>query len=411
MGWKERILLLLLASINFTHILDFMVMMPLGNFLMPYFKITPQLFSFVVAAYSIAAAVSGFSAAFFVDRFDRKKVLLFGYIGFIIGTICCGLAPNYALLLTFRIVAGLFGGLIGAQVMSIVADSFPYEKRGQAMGILFSAFSLASIVGVPFALFLADSISWHAPFILIGVLGILIIPAVMKYLPSMTGHIYAANEQREKPFQVLKSLFKNNQQVLALALSGFLMLGHFLIIPFLNPFMEMNVGFSAGQRNLVYIVGGIASFVSSPIIGKLADKYGKHKVFYIFAAFSLIPIFLITNMPAIKYYYVLMVTGVWFALSSGRSIPAQAIITNVVRPEQRGSFMSFNGCIQQLFTGMASLIAGMVVIVGAGGKIEHYSWVGYLSIAIVFGCMFIARMIHTTKEPLPVLQQTVDGIA
>ena len=211
MGWKERILLLLLASINFTHILDFMVMMPLGNFLMPYFKITPQLFSFVVAAYSIAAAVSGFSAAFFVDRFDRKKVLLFGYIGYIIGTICCGLAPNYALLLTLRIVAGLFGGLIGAQVMSIVADSFPYEKRGQAMGILFSAFSLASIVGVPFALFLADSISWHAPFILIGVLGILIIPAVMKYLPSMTGHIYAANEQREKPFQVLMRAMQQAQ--------------------------------------------------------------------------------------------------------------------------------------------------------------------------------------------------------
>jgi predicted MFS family arabinose efflux permease len=411
MGWKERILLLLLASINFTHILDFMVMMPLGNFLMPYFKISPQLFSFVVASYSISAAVSGFSAAFFVDRFDRKKVLLFGYIGFIIGTICCGIAPNYALLLTFRIIAGLFGGLIGAQVMSIVADSFAYEKRGYAMGILFSAFSLASIVGVPFALFLADTISWHAPFILIGILGILIIPAVMKYLPSMTGHINRT-EKRANPLNILKDLFNNNQQILALALSGCLMLGHFLIIPFLNPYMEMNVGFTAWQRNLVYMVGGVASFVASPLIGKLADKYGKHKIFYIFAFLSLIPIFLITNMPAIKYYYVLIVTGIWFALSSGRSIPAQAIITNVVRPEQRGSFMSFQGCIQQLFTGMASLIAGMIIIVGAGGKIEHYSWVGYLSIAIVFSCVFIARLIHTTtKEPAPLFKEAVDGVA
>ncbi|HEX8331535.1 MAG TPA: MFS transporter [Segetibacter sp.] len=411
MGWKERILLLLLASINFTHILDFMVMMPLGNFLMPYFKITPQLFSYVVASYSIAAAVSGFSAAFFVDRFDRKKVLLFGYIGFIIGTICCGIAPNYVLLLTFRIVAGLFGGLIGAQVMSIVADSFPYERRGWAMGILFSAFSLASIVGVPIALFLAESISWHAPFILIGVLGIIIIPAVMKYLPSMSGHINKT-EFRENPIQVLRTLFNNSQQLLALALSGCLMLGHFLIIPFLNPYMEMNVGFTAWQRNLVYMVGGVASFIASPVIGKLADKYGKHKIFYIFAFLSLIPIFLITNMPAIKYYYVLIVTGIWFALSSGRSIPAQAIITNVVRPEHRGSFMSFQGCIQQLFTGMASLIAGMIIIVGADGKIEHYAWVGYLSIVIVFGCVFIARMIHaTTKQPVPLFQEAVDGVA
>lgn len=411
MGWKERILLLLLASINFTHILDFMVMMPLGNFLMPYFDISPQLFSFVVAAYSISAAVSGFSAAFFVDHYDRKKVLLFGYIGFIIGTICCGLAPSYGFLLTFRIVAGLFGGLIGAQVMSIVADTFAYEKRGYAMGILFSAFSLASIVGVPFALFLADTISWHAPFILIGILGVFIIPAVVKYLPAMAGHINE-NVQREKPLKVLKALCTNNQQVLALSLSGFLMLGHFLIIPFLNPYMEMNVGFTSGQRNLVYMVGGVASFVASPLIGRLADKYGKHRIFYIFAFLSLIPIFLITNMPAIKYYYVLMVTGIWFALSSGRSIPAQAIITNVVTPEQRGSFMSFNGSIQQLFTGMASLIAGMIVIVGAGGKIEHYSWVGYLSIGIVFACVFIAKMIHTTtKEKVSSVHQAVDGVA
>lgn len=404
-------MLLLLASINFTHILDFMVMMPLGNFLMPYFKISPQLFSIVVASYSISAAVSGFSAAFFVDRFDRKKVLLFGYIGFTIGTICCGLAPNYMLLLVARIIAGLFGGLIGAQVMSIVADSFPYEKRGQAMGILFSAFSLASIVGVPIALYLAEAISWHAPFILIGLLGVIIIPAVIKYLPPVAGHITSA-ENRVNPLQLLKTLFQNNQQILALSLSGCLMLGHFLIIPFLNPYMEMNVGFSNSQRNLIYIVGGVASFVTSPLIGKLADKFGKHKVFYLFAFLSLVPIFLITNMPAIKYYYVLMVTGVWFSLSSGRSIPAQAIISNVVAPEQRGSFMSFNGCIQQLFTGMASLIAGMIVIVGAGGKIEHYSGVGYLSIAIVLFCVLIARMIHPTfKEPVSLLEQSVDGVA
>jgi DHA1 family inner membrane transport protein len=168
MNWKERILLLLMAAINFTHILDFMVMMPLGNFLMPYFNITAQQFSVVVASYSIAAAISGFSAAFFVDRYDRKRVLLFGYSGFVIGTICCGIAPTYPLLLISRIVAGLFGGLIGAQVLSIVADSFSYERRASAMGLLFSAFSLASIVGVPFALFLAGTFSWHAPFLLIG---------------------------------------------------------------------------------------------------------------------------------------------------------------------------------------------------------------------------------------------------
>jgi DHA1 family inner membrane transport protein len=215
----------------------------------------------------------------------------------------------------------------------------------------------------------------------------------------MKGHVAGAMEMKTNPLTMIRSLISNSQQVTALFLSGSLMLGHFLIIPFLNPYMEMNVGFSEWQRNLVYMVGGVASFVASPIIGRLADKYGKHKVFYIFCVLSLIPIFLITNMPAIKYYYVLVVTGIWFALSTGRGIPAQAIISNVVKPEQRGSFMSFNSCVQQLFTGMASLIAGMVVIITPSGKIEHYNLVGYLSIVIVFACIFIARMIHVTPEP------------
>lgn len=190
------------------------------------------------------------------------------------------------------------------------------------------------------------------------------------------------------------------------------MLGHFLIIPFLNPYMEKNVGFTHLQRNLIYIVGGVASFIASPLVGRLADKYGKHKVFYVFALLSLIPIYLITNMPAIEYYYVLIVTGTWFALSSGRGIPAQAIISNVVEPEQRGSFMSFNGCIQQLFTGLASLIAGVIVSSGEDGKITNYPLVGFLSIAVVLGCVFIAK--QTGKSSVSyntLLQETADKVA
>lgn len=400
MNWKERVLLLLMAAINFTHILDFMIMMPLGNFLMPYFGISTQEFSVVVASYSLSAFVSGLVAAFFVDRFDRKKILLFGYTGFIIGTICCGIAHTYELLLAARILAGLFGGLIGAQVLSIVADTFSYERRGQAMGILLSAFSLASIIGVPLALVMAGRISWHAPFIFIGILGILIIPMVSKFMPAMAHHL-DPDRAHVKPVQLLKNILSNRQQVIALFLSGSLMLGHFLIIPFLNPYMELNVGFNETQRNLVYMVGGIASFVSAPFIGRLADKYGKHKVFYVFAGLSLITIFLITNMPAIKYYYVLMVTGIWFAFSTGRTIPAQAIISNVVHPEQRGSFMSFNSSFQQMFTGLASLLAGFVVYQGGDNKIHHYDWVGYLSIAVVVIAMLIAKAIHTDPKSDP----------
>ena len=139
---KESIILLLLAAINFTHILDFMIMMPLGNYLMPYFNISSQQFSMLVAAYTFSAGISGFLAAFFVDRFDRKRVLLVGYSGFLVGTLFCALSPTYSILLLSRIVAGMFGGLIGAQVVSIVADIVPYERRGAAMGIIMAAFSV-----------------------------------------------------------------------------------------------------------------------------------------------------------------------------------------------------------------------------------------------------------------------------
>ncbi|HEY8388690.1 MAG TPA: MFS transporter [Parasegetibacter sp.] len=393
MSGKERGMLWLLAAINFTHILDFMIMMPLGNYLMPYFHISAQQFSFIVASYTISAGISGFTAAFFVDNYDRKKVLLFAYIGFVIGTLLCGLAPTYHMLLGARILAGIFGGLIGAQVLSIVADSFSYERRGKAMGTLMSAFSLASVIGVPLGLFLATRISWHAPFLLVGGMGLIIIPLVIKYLPSVSGHLVNKGS-RVKPLEVLSNIFRNPPQVLALSFSALMMMGHFVIIPFLNPYMEFNVGFTKDQTMLIYTVGGLSTFFTAPYIGKLADKYGKRRIFTIFVIASLVPIFLITNMPAIPFYYVLVVTGIWFILSLGRNIPAQAMISNVVEPVQRGSFMSFNSSVQQMFTGIASLIAGVIVIKQPSGAIEHYPWVGYLSMALVCCSIFIARRIE-----------------
>lgn len=386
-------LLLLLSALNFTHILDFMIMMPLGNFLMPHFNISARLFSWIVASYPVTAFVSGMISAFYVDRYDRKKVLLFAYTGFIIGTISCGVAPGPYILLLARILTGLFGGLIGAQVLSIVADSFAYEIRGRAMGAVFAAFSIASVFGVPFSLYLAKFFSWHAPFLFIGILGILIIPLIYRFMPPMRKHLADQQEERIKAKVVLTGMLKNKSQLIALSLSGLLMLGHFLIIPFLNPYMEFNVGFTKDQTPMIYMVGGVCALVSSFTIGRLADKYGKLRIFLICALCSLVPIFLITNMPAIPFYNVLIVFGIWFGLSTGRSIPAQAMISNVVNPANRGQFMSFNSSFQQLFTGMASIIAGIVVTTGVDGKVYHYDLVGYLSVAIVFSTLFIARVL------------------
>ncbi|HEV7330676.1 MAG TPA: MFS transporter [Flavisolibacter sp.] len=400
MDRKEKWLLVLLASINFTHILDFMIMMPLGNFLMPHFNISTQYFSSIVAAYPITAFLSGLISAFFVDQYDRKKVLLFAYAGFIVGTFLCGIAPTAFLLLLARIVTGLFGGLIGAQVLSIIADTFPYEKRARAMSVVFMAFSLASIFGVPFSLYLAKLISWHAPFYLIGILGLALLPLLNRYLPSVAGHLKgrAENMHKQSFKAILSAVIGNRGQVLALLLSGGLMLGHFAIIPFINPYMEFNVGFSKDQTPLIYMVGGTCALISSNIIGRLADKYGKLKVFTICLVLSLLPIFFITNMPSIHFYMVLAIFGFWFTFSTGRNIPAQAMISTVVDPAERGRFMSFNSSMQQLFTGLASIIAGLIVFRGNDGKIHNYHFVGYFSIVIVFCMLFIGKQLARQQQ-------------
>ncbi len=411
MNKKERVILLILAALNFTHILDFMIMMPLGNYLMPYFNINTQEFSFLVAAYTVSAAVSGFAAAFFVDRYDRKKILLFGYSGFLLGTIACGLAPGYGWLLTFRLLAGLFGGLIGAQVLSIVSDIFTYERRGRAMGAIMSAFAVASTIGVPFALYLSNLISWHAPFLLVGGLGIAIIPLIIRYLPPMAAHLHGNNVNVARKWEVLKQVWINKQARRALIFSGMVMMGHFIIIPFINPYMEFNNGYPKSVTPMIYLVGGISSFAAANVLGYIADKYGKLKVFIFCCLVSTVLVFLITSVPPIHFTLILALFAIWFVLSTGRGVTSQAMVSNVVPPEQRGSFMNFNGSMQQLGTSVASLVGGVVTAKGVDGKILHYNWLGYLSIAVLLICTIMARSIFRSfdikkpaekPEPVPV---------
>jgi MFS transporter, DHA1 family, inner membrane transport protein len=391
---KEKIILLLLTVLNFTHILDFMIMMPLGNYLMPYFDISSQQFAMLVAAYTFSAGASGFLAAFFVDGFYRKKVLMFAYAGFLLGTLCCAISPAYEVLLVSRIVAGLFGGLIGAQVLAIVADIVPYERRGTAMGMIMAAFSAASVFGVPFGLYIANLFNWHAPFFFVVILGVLLVPFLIKFLPKMDSHLDAKNYQKISPARLVGDVFRNSSQLYALALTAVLIMGHFMIIPFINPFMEFNMGFSKTQTPIIYMVGGALTMVTSPLIGRLADRIGKYNLF-IFLALAGIPmIALITNLPAISFYFVLCITGLWFIISAGRFVPLQAMVSNVVPPERRGSFMSFNSSVQQIFVGLASVLAGLIVVKMPDNRIEHYEITGYLSIALILFSIFIATMLN-----------------
>ena len=398
MAKKETWIIVLLAAINFTHILDFMIMMPLGNYLMPFFDITPRQFSFLVGAYPITAFFSGFAAAFFVDKHDRKKVLVFAYIGFLIGTLACGTSTTYGLLLASRILTGLFGGLIGAQVLSIVADLFGYERRGAAMGAVMSSFAIASTIGVPLALYLANIFSWHAPFIFVVLIGVVIVLLIIKFIPVMDAHIQEKDDTKHR-FHVLLNVVQSREQSLALVFSALVMMGHFLIIPFINPYLEFNKNYSKDITPLIYFFGGIASFCAALILGKVSDRVGKLKVFSwsVFLSFGMV--WIITNLPSLlPFSIVLLFFALWFVVATGRAVTAQAMISNVVSQEQRGSFMTFNSSVQQLGTGAASLIAGFIVTKDSTGKLYRYEWVGYISIVVLLLGLMLGRYLFAAMD-------------
>ena len=402
---NERLILIILAGLNFTHILDFMIMMPLGNYLMPSFNISPEQFSFLVSAYSISAFVAGIAAALIIDKYDRKKVLILSYIGFVLGTLACGLADTYWLLMLARVMAGLFGGIIGAQVLAIVADLFTYERRGQAMGAVMSAFAVASILGVPFSLYLTNLFNnnWHIPFLLIAAVGIVLAPAVFRFIPSMSSHIQDA-ENRRSSFQILKEIVNVPAARNALLFSCLLMMGHFLIIPFINPFLEFNKGFSKDQTPMIYLVGGLASLVAALYLGRISDRRGKLPVFSISVFLSLFMVLLITRMPVVPFSMVLLFFAVWFVFATGRAVTAQAMISEVVPPEKRGSFMSFNGSVQQLGTGIASVAAGLIVFKDKAGHIQHFDWLGYASVVVLLASLIMGRYLFSRldKQVAPV---------
>lgn len=391
----ERILLLILAAAMFTHIMDFMIMMPLGPQLMRIFDITPQQFSLLVASYTITAGVSGFFSAFLVDRFDRKTSLLFVYTGFAVGTLACAFAPTYGILLITRSITGGFGGVIGALILSIVSDAVPLERRAKGIGTVMASFGLASVIGVPFGLFIASKSSWHAPFFLLGILCIVIDVLIIFFMKPMTAHI---KEEHASPFEILKRIFGRPNARLGLLFTSTLMLGHFTIIPFLAPYMVGNIGFSESELALIYLIGGLCVIFFSPWVGRMADKHGRLKIFTIFGSLAIIPVLLITNLPPVPVWCALIVTAMFFIFSNGRMVPSTTMETAIIRPENRGSYMSIRSSVQQLTSGIASFIAGLIIIekppiFGEEKAIANYNYVGFIAIAFSLLALYLARKI------------------
>ena len=366
-----------------------MILMPLGNILMPKWNLNSSQFSIIVSSYSLAAFVSSFAAIFFADKFDRKKLLLVAYFGFLAGTFGCAFATDGSTMVIARAVTGIFGGLISAQIMSIIADIIPYERRGQAMGLLMGGFALASVVGVPFGLYLANKFNWYFPFLVVAGVGTLLFPFLIRYVPNVTGHLSNPILLKGR-IENFINIFSDPTQVTALAFSFILIMGHFLIIPLFNPYMVYNVGVPQDDTPLIYLFGGISSLITAQLVGKLSDKYGKRQIFVLAAIASVIFILMLTNLPRIPVYLVLIIFSIWFSTATARTVPGQAMTTQAVSAKTRGSFMSLNSCMQSLGTGFAGLISGWLTFSDANFAIHHYNYLGYLSVALILICIALA---------------------
>jgi MFS transporter, DHA1 family, inner membrane transport protein len=394
---KQSILIALMAAVQFTHIVDFVIMMPLGPQLMRTLNINPTQFGIVVSAYTFSAAISGLIGAFFLDKYNRKSALLFLYIGFVIGTFFCALSNTFEFLVIARIFTGAFGGLLGSMVMAIVGDAVPEQQRGKAIGIVMGAFSLASVVGIPVGLILANSYNWNAPFYFLGILSLIIGIFLFKYMENMTSHLQQKN-MKLKWYSVVIDVLKSANQRNALLLTFLLMSGHFIVFTFLSPYMVANVGFKETQLSLIYLVGGFVTFFSSPLIGKYTDKLGKKQVFIFFALLILPLIYVVTNLPQVSVPIALIVTSIFFIVIGGRVIPATATATSAVEPQQRGSFMAFNASVQQLGSGFAAFLAGAIVVKNSNGLYEHFNYVGYVAIAINLVSIIVISRIKIKEQ-------------
>jgi predicted MFS family arabinose efflux permease len=388
----QAFVIILLVFLNFIVFLDFVILTPLGPLILRQLSITTAQYAWVVSVYAFCAGISGFLAAGFADKFDRKKILVFSLAGFIIGTLMCAIAPDYNFLLIGRVVTGSFGGILSGIGPAIITDLFKMEIRGRVIGYVQMAPGLSQVSGIPLALLISNHFGWHAAFWIIVITGILLGIAVVFWMRPVTDHL-KREITHNAFFHLIQTISKPNY-LLAYASSMILMLAVWMILPFNAAFITNNAAISMSQLTILYLVSGVATFISAPIIGKLCDRFGKFNVLLTGSAISLLIIPYYTSLGPTALWLMIILNIIFFVAILSRMISVSSLITGVPEPQDRGAFMSINGSIQQIAGGMAAGAAGLIVVQSSGGSILHYNILGFYIMATIVALVAVTYFVN-----------------
>ncbi|WP_367867952.1 MFS transporter [Pedobacter sp. WC2423] len=397
----QKIVIFILAMTQFTVILDFMVMSPLGDMLIKSLSMKPSSFGIAVSAYAFSAGISGLLTAGFADRFDRKKLLLFFYSGFIVGTFLCSLANSFELLVAARIITGLFGGVISSIAMAIITDLFSLKQRGRVMGFIQMGFGASQVLGIPIGLYIANKWGWESPFVMVAAVAILIAVLIVMVLKPINKHLGLQHDR--SAFRHLWHTVSRKNYRIGFAATAALSIGGFMMMPFGSVFAVNNLHVTAEELPVLFMVSGVSSLIIMPLIGKLSDTVSKFRIFSIASIWTILICVAYTNLQATPFWIVIGLNVLMMIGIMSRMVPSSALTSAIPDMEDRGAFMSINSSMQQIAGGIAAAASGMIVVQQTKfSPIEHYNIVGYVVVVVTLISIFLMYRVNQLAKNKPV---------